>query len=60
MTAPFTVRPNRKIARAAEDYIQFDIWQLEKVEIGLKEADAGAFALEEEVARVRDKFTTLR
>ncbi len=48
------------ISKAVEDYVQLNAWQLEKIATGLKEADAGEFASEEEVARVRDKFTKLR
>jgi predicted transcriptional regulator len=46
------------IAKALEDYVALNAWQLEKVETGLKEAEAGEFASEDDVARVRAKFQT--
>ena len=47
------------IAKALQDYVALNAWQLEKVETGLEEAEAGAFASEDEVARVRAKFADL-
>ncbi len=48
------------ISKAVEDYVQLNSWQLEKIEAGVKEADAGEFASEEDVARVRGKFAKLK
>lgn len=47
------------IAKALQDYVALNAWQLEKVETGLKEAEAGEFASEDEVVRVRAKFADL-
>lgn len=44
------------VARAIEDYIALNAWQIEKIEEGIAAADRGDFATEDEVARVRKKF----
>src|SRR3569833_1577509 len=41
------------------DSAALNCWQLENIEVGLKEADAGEFASEEDVARVREKFAAI-
>ncbi len=48
------------IAKAVQDYVALNSWQMEKIETGLREADAGEFASEDEVARVRAKFADIR
>lgn len=48
---------NWLIARAVEDYVTVNAWQLEKIEAGLAAADRGDFAGDEDVERLRKKFT---
>jgi predicted transcriptional regulator len=43
-------------ARAIEDYIALNAWQIAKIEAGINAADRGDFADEKEVARVRKKY----
>lgn len=45
------------VARAVEDYVALNKWQLAEIEEGIAAADRGEFASEAEVARVRAKFT---
>ncbi len=47
---------NWLVAKAVEDYVARNAWQIDKIEAGLAAADRGEFASENEVARVRDKF----
>jgi predicted transcriptional regulator len=47
---------NWLVSRAVEDFVALNAWQLDKIEAGIKAADRGAFASDEEVARVRAKF----
>jgi predicted transcriptional regulator len=47
---------NWLVARAIEDFVALNAWQLGKIEAGLAAADRGAFATDEELARVRTKF----
>jgi predicted transcriptional regulator len=47
---------NWLVSRAVEDFVALNAWQLDKIEAGIKAADHGAFASDEEVARVRAKF----
>ena len=47
---------NWLVAKAVEDYVALNAWQLEKIEAGLAAADRGDFASDEEVNRIRDKF----
>ena len=47
---------NWLVSRAVEDFVALNAWQLDKIEAGMKAADRGAFASDEEVARVRTKF----
>ncbi len=51
---------NWLVARAIEDYIALNAWQIGKIEAGIEAADGGDFAGEEDVARVRDKFANPR
>jgi len=44
------------VARAIEDYVALNAWQIEKIEEGIAAADRGDFASDDEVARVRKKF----
>lgn len=44
------------VARAIEDYVALNAWQIEKIEAGIAAADRGDFATDADVARVRKKF----
>lgn len=45
------------IVRAVEDLVSREAWLVEKIDAGLAAADAGDFASDDDVARVRAKFT---
>lgn len=47
---------NWLVVRAIEDFVALNAWQIGRIEAGLAAADSGAFATEDEVARVRKKF----
>ena len=47
---------NWLVARAVEDFVALNAWQIEKIEAGLVAADRGDFASDDEVAGVRAKF----
>lgn len=44
------------VAKAIEDYVALNAWQVGKIEAGIAAADQGDFASDKEVARVRTKF----
>lgn len=44
------------VAKAIEDYIALNTWQVSKIEAGIAAADQGDFASDEEIARVRKRF----
>ena len=44
-------------AKAIEDYIALNAWQIEKIEAGIAAADRGEFADEDDVARVTGKYS---
>ena len=48
---------NWLVAKAVEDYVAINAWQVGKIEAGLAAAACGEFASEDEVARVRRKFS---
>lgn len=41
---------------ALENYIEIQKWQIREIEAGIREADAGNFASDEEVRAVFDRF----
>jgi predicted transcriptional regulator len=45
------------VTEAVQDYIALNAWQLEKIEAGIAAADRGEFASEDEVERVRRKYS---
>jgi len=45
------------VTKAIEDYVALNSWQIGKVEAGLAAAARGEFASDDEVARVRKKFS---
>ena len=44
-------------AEAIREYLSLNDWQIEEIKKGLKEADRGEFASEQEVQRVIKKWT---
>jgi predicted transcriptional regulator len=48
------------VARAIEDYVALNAWQIGKIEEGIAAADRGDFADDKDVARVRSKFAPRR
>ena len=51
---------NWLVAKAVEDYVALNAWQVGKIEAGIAAADRGDFATVDEVARVRKKFSAPR
>ncbi|WP_036263905.1 CopG family ribbon-helix-helix protein [Methylocapsa aurea] len=47
---------NWLVARAIEDYVALNAWQLDKINEGIEAADRREFAADDEVARIRKKF----
>jgi predicted transcriptional regulator len=45
------------VSRAVEDFVALNEWQIAKIKEGIAAADRGDFASDEEVARVRRKFS---
>lgn len=43
---------NWLVSRAVEDFVSLNAWQLDKIEIGIAQADRGQFATDEEVEAV--------
>lgn len=44
------------VAKAIEEYVRLNAWQIGKIEAGIAAADRGDFATEQDLARVRKKF----
>lgn len=44
------------VARAVQDYVDLNAWQIGKIQEGLAAAQAGDFASDEDVARIRRKY----
>ena len=51
---------NWLVAKAVEDYVALNAWQVGKIEAGIGAADHADFATDDEVARVRRKFAASR
>jgi predicted transcriptional regulator len=51
---------NWLIAKAIEDYVALNAWQIGKIEVGIAAADRHAFADEQDVARLRSKYSARR
>jgi predicted transcriptional regulator len=47
---------NWLVARAVEEFVALNAWQLGKIEAGLAAAKRGEFATDQDLARVRKKF----
>ena len=45
------------VARAVEDYVSLNEWQIARIKEGIAAADRGDFASDEEMARIRRKFS---
>ena len=45
-------------SRALEAYADLDAWQTDKIISGLAAADAGRFAADDEISRVRTKYAS--
>jgi len=45
-------------ARAIENYVALNAWQIARIKDGIAEADRGEFATDEEVRAVFDKYRT--
>lgn len=45
-------------AKAIENYIELNAWQIERIKEGIAQADRGEFATEEEVEAVFAKYRT--
>ncbi len=43
-------------AEAIREYVELNEWQIEEIKKGIREADAGNFATDEEVAAMRKKW----
>ena len=48
---------NWLVSRAIEDYVLLNEWQIAKIEEGIADADRGDFASDEEMNRIRRKFS---
>ncbi len=49
---------NWLVAKAIENYVELNAWQIEQIKAGLAEADRGEFATEQEVEAVFAKYRT--
>lgn len=45
------------VTKAIEEYVALNAWQIGKIEAGVAAADRGDFASDQDVARVRKKFS---
>jgi predicted transcriptional regulator len=45
------------VAKAIEDYVALNAWQIDKIEQVIEAADRGDFASDEELMRIREKFS---
>jgi RHH-type rel operon transcriptional repressor/antitoxin RelB len=45
------------VTEAIKEYVAVQSWQLEKIETGIAAADQGDFASDDEIIRVRAKFS---
>jgi RHH-type transcriptional regulator, rel operon repressor / antitoxin RelB len=48
------------VAEAIASYVDLQQWQIREIKEGIREADAGEFATDEEVAAVLSKWTNAR
>ena len=45
------------VTQAVQDYVALNAWQMEKIEAGIAAADQGDFASDNEMTRLRAKFS---
>ena len=45
------------VSQAIQDYVAVQSWQIERIEAGIAAADQGDIAADDEIARVRAKFS---
>ena len=45
------------VTRAVADYVSLNEWQIARIKEGIAAADRGDFASDEEMARIRRKFS---
>ena len=45
-----------ELGEAIEEYVAVNSWQLERIEEGIRAADQGDFAADDEIARVEARF----
>lgn len=46
-------------AKAIQDYVELNAWQIQRIKEGIAEADRGEFATDEEVAAVFNKYKAM-
>ena len=46
-------------AKAIQDYVELNAWQIQRIKEGIAEADRGDFATDEEVAAVFNKYKAM-
>lgn len=46
-------------AKAIQDYVELNAWQIQRIKEGIAEADRGDFATDEEVAAVFNKYKAI-
>ena len=46
------------VTQAVQDYVALNAWQMEKIEAGIAAADQGDFASDNEMTRLRAKFSS--
>ncbi|HEV7324704.1 MAG TPA: CopG family ribbon-helix-helix protein [Bosea sp. (in: a-proteobacteria)] len=49
---------NWLVAKAIQDYVELNAWQIQRIKEGIAQADRGEFATEEEVEAVFAKYRT--
>ena len=50
---------NELVKQALQDYLELQLWQLEKIQAGIAAADRDEFATDEDLARIAGKFSGL-
>jgi predicted transcriptional regulator len=46
-------------AKAIQDYVELNAWQIQRIKEGIAEADRGEFATDEDVAAVFNKYKAM-
>lgn len=50
---------NWLVAKAIQDYVELNAWQIQRIKEGIAEADRGEFATEEELDAIEAKLQTM-